>query len=204
MPNWGTPAGAFYGGSSFNVTKSSKNPAAAAKFIEFLTTNPEAIKARGNTGSAFLAFPGLTPVAQKAYDASYFGNDIYAVFNKAYSTVTPGLAVGPQLGHHQHGPQGRLRQAQHRRHRPGGSRYGPDGNGGRPEAERSVRQRVVTPAGLPLRRQPSQLGDPHGHSGPHHCPAPQAQCSLRNRRQDRGALPGPLLRLSSPSPWSHR
>lgn len=94
-PNWGTPAGAFYGGSSFNVTKSSKNPAAAAKFIEFLTTNQEAIKARGNTGSAFLAFPGLTPVAQKAYDASYFGNDIYDVFNKAYTTVSPGWQWGP-------------------------------------------------------------------------------------------------------------
>ena len=95
MPNWGTPAGAFYGGSSFNVTKSSKNPAAAAKFIEFLTTNQEAIKARGNTGSAFLAFPGLTPVAQAAYDASYFGNDIYAVFDKAYTTVRPGWQWGP-------------------------------------------------------------------------------------------------------------
>ncbi|MFJ4226380.1 ABC transporter substrate-binding protein [Paenarthrobacter nicotinovorans] len=95
LPNWGSEAGAFYGGSSFNVTKSSKNPAAAAKFVEFLTTNPEAIKARGNTGSAFLAFPGLTPVAQRAYDASYFGNDIYTVFDKAYGTITPGWQWGP-------------------------------------------------------------------------------------------------------------
>ncbi|WOH18578.1 sugar ABC transporter substrate-binding protein [Paenarthrobacter sp. GOM3] len=95
LPNWGSDAGAFYGGSSFNVTKSSKNPAAAAKFVEFLTTSPDAIKARGNTGSAFLAFPGLTPVAQQAYDASYFGNDIYEVFNKAYGTITPGWQWGP-------------------------------------------------------------------------------------------------------------
>jgi len=95
MPNWGTPAGAFFGGSSFNVTKSSKNPAAAAKFVEFLTTSQEAIKARGNTGSAFLAYPGLTPVAQQAYDASYFGNDIYDVFEKAYATVSPGWQWGP-------------------------------------------------------------------------------------------------------------
>ncbi|MDD7833725.1 ABC transporter substrate-binding protein [Paenarthrobacter sp. AB444] len=95
VPNWGTPAGAFYGGSSFNITKSSKNPAAAAKFIEYLSTSPEAIQARGNTGSAFLAFPGLTPVAQKAFDASYFGNDIYQVFDKAYSTITPGWQWGP-------------------------------------------------------------------------------------------------------------
>jgi multiple sugar transport system substrate-binding protein len=95
LPNWGTPAGAFYGGSSFNVTKSSKNPAAAAKFIEYLTTNPAAVTARGNTGSAFLAFPGLTAVAQKAFDASYFGNDIYAVFNKAYATVAQSWQWGP-------------------------------------------------------------------------------------------------------------
>lgn len=95
VPNWGTPADAFYGGSTFNITKSSKNPAAAAKFIEYLATNPEAIKARGNTGSAFLAFPGLTPVAQKAFDSSYFGNDIYDVFNKAYGTITPGWQWGP-------------------------------------------------------------------------------------------------------------
>ncbi|MFF2840831.1 ABC transporter substrate-binding protein [Paenarthrobacter sp. NPDC057981] len=95
VPNWGTPADAFYGGSSFNITKSSKNPAAAAKFIEYLSTNPEAIQARGNTGSAFLAFPGLTPVAQKAFDASYFGNDIYQVFDTAYATITPGWQWGP-------------------------------------------------------------------------------------------------------------
>lgn len=94
-PNWGTPAGALYGGSTFNITKSSKNPAAAAKFIEFLATNQEAIKARGNTGSAYLAFPGLTPVAQEAYDASYFGNDIYEVFDKAYANLTPGWQWGP-------------------------------------------------------------------------------------------------------------
>lgn len=94
-PNWGTPADAFYGGSSFNITKSSKNPAAAAKFVEYLATSQDAIKARGNTGSAFLAFPGLTPVAQHAFDASYFGNDIYAVFDKAYSTITPGWQWGP-------------------------------------------------------------------------------------------------------------
>lgn len=80
------------------MTKSSKNPAAAAKFVEFLTTSQEAIKARGNTGSAFLAFPGLTPVAQQAYDSSYFGNDIYEVFNKAYGTITPAGSGGGPTG----------------------------------------------------------------------------------------------------------
>ncbi|MGP0222047.1 MULTISPECIES: ABC transporter substrate-binding protein [unclassified Paenarthrobacter] len=95
VPHWGTPADAFYGGSSFNITKSSKNPAAAAKFIEYLATSPDAIKARGNTGSAYLAFPGLTPVAQEAFDAGFFGNDIYEVFDKAYSTIVPGWQWGP-------------------------------------------------------------------------------------------------------------
>ncbi|WP_104087717.1 sugar ABC transporter substrate-binding protein [Arthrobacter sp. GMC3] len=95
VPNWGTPAGAFYGGSSFNVAKGSKNPAAAAKFIQFLATDQAAVAARGNTGSAFLAFPGLTATAQKAYDASFFGNDIYAVFEAAYKVITPGWQWGP-------------------------------------------------------------------------------------------------------------
>ena len=95
MPTWGEPAGAFYGGSSFNVTKGSKNPAAAAKFITFLTTDPKAIEARGNGGSAVIAYPGLTAVAQKAFDSSFFGNDIYAVFDAAYKTITPGWQWGP-------------------------------------------------------------------------------------------------------------
>lgn len=95
VPNWGTPSNGFLGGSSFNIPKGSKNPAAAAKFIEFLTTNPDAVKARGSAGSAYLAFPGLTPVAKGAFDASYFGNDIYAVFDKAFASVRSGWQWGP-------------------------------------------------------------------------------------------------------------
>ena len=95
MPTWGEPAGAFYGGSSFNVTKGSKNPAAAAKFIQYLATNPKAIEARGNGGAAVIAFPGLTAVAQKAFDSSFYGNDIYEVFAAAYKNVTPGWQWGP-------------------------------------------------------------------------------------------------------------
>lgn len=95
MPTWGKPAGAFYGGSSFNVTKGSKNPAAAAKFIQYLATDPKAIEARGNGGAAVIAFPGLTAVAQKAFDSSFYGNDIYEVFAAAYKSVTPGWQWGP-------------------------------------------------------------------------------------------------------------
>lgn len=95
MPTWGSPAGAFYGGSSFNVTKGSKNPEAAAAFITYLTTDPKAIEARGNGGAAVIAFPGLTSVAQKAFDSSFFGNDIYEVFDAAYKTITPGWQWGP-------------------------------------------------------------------------------------------------------------
>ncbi len=95
MPTWGEPAGAFYGGSSFNIAKGSKNPEAAAAFITYLTTDPKAIEARGNGGSAVIAFPGLTEVAQKAFDSSFFGNDIYEVFGAAYKTITPGWQWGP-------------------------------------------------------------------------------------------------------------
>lgn len=91
----GSPASAFYGGTSWVVTKNSKHQAAAAVFAKYLATNPAAITARGNAGSAFLAYPGLTDVAQKAYDSSYFGNDIYSVFKAAYKTIKPDWEWGP-------------------------------------------------------------------------------------------------------------
>ena len=188
MPNWGTPAGAFYGGSSFNVTKSSKNPAAAAKFIEFLATNPEAIKARGNTGSAFLAFPGLTPVAQQAYDASYFGNDIYAVFDKAYASISPGWQWGPSWDI----TNTALKDAYGKLTTGGTVLEAVDTaqtrNGGRTQAERPLRQGVGPPGGLAsFAGQPRQRGDHHGEPSTHKAdqprcadplPLPQAQCSL--------------------------
>lgn len=97
MPHWGEPATALYGGTSFAVTRSSENPAAAAKFIEFLTTDPRAIEARGDVGSAFLAVPELTDVAAGVYDSSFFANDIYAEYATAYDTLVGGWSWGPSF-----------------------------------------------------------------------------------------------------------
>ncbi|MGF0115341.1 ABC transporter substrate-binding protein [Promicromonospora sp. Marseille-Q5078] len=95
-PSWdGKPSGALSGGTSFAVTKNSENPAAAAAFLEFLTTDPAAVEARGDVGTAYLAYPGLNEVAEKVAPTGYFGNDIYQVFDEASAQVAPGWAWGP-------------------------------------------------------------------------------------------------------------
>lgn len=91
----GTPSGAYYGGTAWAVTKSSKHVDAASEFAQWLGENPEAIKARGDAGSAYLAYPGMTAVAKKVFDAGYFANDIYSVFDTAYRSVTPDWQWGP-------------------------------------------------------------------------------------------------------------
>lgn len=95
-PSWsGKPAGALSGGTSFAITKDSKNKAAAAKFLQWLTTDPAAVKARGAVGTAYLAYPGLNKEAEQVAPSAYFGNDIYAVFDKASSHLVGGWAWGP-------------------------------------------------------------------------------------------------------------
>lgn len=96
MPNWGTPATSLYGGTSFAVTRSTENPAAAAKFIEFLTTDPEAIRARGDIGSAFLAVPELSSVSAEVFDSSFFANDIWAEYAIAYDSLVD-WSFGPSF-----------------------------------------------------------------------------------------------------------
>ncbi|WP_235560866.1 ABC transporter substrate-binding protein [Microbacterium sp. Leaf320] len=99
LPSWGTDIAPLYGGSTFAVPKGSKNPEAAAKFMEFLTTDPLAIEARGDSGSAFLAAPELTEAAKEAYATSdFFGNDIWEVFEKASAGDPNGWQWGPNFG----------------------------------------------------------------------------------------------------------
>ncbi|MBT8162424.1 sugar ABC transporter substrate-binding protein [Arthrobacter sp. GN70] len=98
LPNWGTPADSMLGGSTFAITKTSKNPAAAAAFIQWMTTSPDAIKARGNVGSAWLAYPGLSDIAKANFSTAPFGGqDIFSVFQKASSTVSDGWNWGPKI-----------------------------------------------------------------------------------------------------------
>ena len=94
-PSWDEPASAFYGGTSYAITKDSKAPEAAAVFLEFVTTNGAAIEARGDVGSAYLAYPGLTDIAKGVFPTEYFGNDIYAAFDESNEVVVDGWAWGP-------------------------------------------------------------------------------------------------------------
>lgn len=99
LPSWGGDIAPLYGGSTYAVPRTSDNPAAAAKFIEFLTTDPRAIEARGDSGSAYLAASGLTEVAQEAYTTSdFFGNDIWAVFEDAADGTSNDWQWGPNFG----------------------------------------------------------------------------------------------------------
>ncbi|MDR2997879.1 MAG: sugar ABC transporter substrate-binding protein [Microbacterium sp.] len=90
----GKPGGALNGGTSFTIPKTSKNPEAAAVFLEWLTTTPESVTARGAVGTTYLAYPGLNDAAKAVAPTDYYANDIYAVFDEAYSHLRP-WAWGP-------------------------------------------------------------------------------------------------------------
>ncbi len=95
-PSWdGKPTGALSGGTSFAIPENSDNAAAAAVFLEWLVTSPEAIEARGAVGTAYLAYPGLNDVAASVAPTDYYANDIYEVFDEASANLGP-WAWGPK------------------------------------------------------------------------------------------------------------
>ncbi|MDV5147817.1 sugar ABC transporter substrate-binding protein [Streptomyces sp. SBC-4] len=102
MPSWdGKPASGMLGGTSFAVTKDSKQQAAAVAFAEWMSTTEAGVKARiaSGTSSAFPAASALRPVAKKAFDASYYGGqDIYALFEASGASINPNWAWGPTTG----------------------------------------------------------------------------------------------------------
>ncbi|MFI9213400.1 ABC transporter substrate-binding protein [Streptomyces sp. NPDC053253] len=102
MPSWdGKPASGMLGGTSFAVTKDSRQKAAAVTFAEWMSTTEEGVKARiaSGTSSAFPAAASLRPVAKKAFDASYYGGqDIYALFEASGASINPSWAWGPTTG----------------------------------------------------------------------------------------------------------
>ncbi|GAB96379.1 multiple sugar transport system substrate-binding protein [Kineosphaera limosa] len=96
----GKPASAMWGGSSFIVPKGAKNPAAANKFIQWITTDPEGIAAwyGSGTSSMFPASPELLDVAKKSFPTEYFGGqDIFAVGKSSYDAVSPDWSWGPTM-----------------------------------------------------------------------------------------------------------
>lgn len=89
------------GGSTFAVTKDSKKAEAAVEFATWMSTTPEGIKARieSGTSSAFPAAASLRPVAKKAFDADFYGGeDIYRVFEDAATSIGPDWSWGPTTG----------------------------------------------------------------------------------------------------------
>ena len=87
-PSWdGKQTGALSGGTSFAIPENSDNAAAAAVFLEWLVTSPEAIEARGAVGTAYLAYPGLNDVAASVAPTDYYANDIYEVFDEASANL---------------------------------------------------------------------------------------------------------------------
>ncbi|MET9373074.1 sugar ABC transporter substrate-binding protein [Streptomyces sp. NPDC002992] len=102
IPTWdGKPASGMLGGTSFAVTKDSRKKAAAVEFAEWMATTEAGVKARiaSGTSSAFPAASALRPVAKAAFDASYYGGqDIYALFEEAGSSINQNWAWGPTTG----------------------------------------------------------------------------------------------------------
>ncbi|MGH3712411.1 MAG: ABC transporter substrate-binding protein [Micromonosporaceae bacterium] len=98
LPHWGTPASALYGGSTFAVTKNSKQAKAAAALATWLVSSPDALKARGDVGSTYPAATNLVAIAKQNYPTAHFGDqDIYAEFDTAAGSVVTGWTWGPTL-----------------------------------------------------------------------------------------------------------
>ncbi|GAA4790117.1 sugar ABC transporter substrate-binding protein [Streptomyces ziwulingensis] len=106
LPTWdGEPATGTWGGTSFAVPKGSEHIAAAAEFIEWLTTDPAAMKARladaEAPSSVLPADPGLQKVAAAEFaeaSGDYFADDLYEVAAAQVDTIVPGWTWGPVQG----------------------------------------------------------------------------------------------------------
>ena len=102
MPTWdGKPAGGMLGGSTWAVTKDSEQAAAAVKFATWMSTSPDAVKARLSSGesSAYPAAKALRPVAKKAFDARFYGDlDLFGLFDRSAAAIGQHWAWGPTGG----------------------------------------------------------------------------------------------------------
>ncbi|MGW5005666.1 ABC transporter substrate-binding protein [Streptomyces parvulus] len=102
MPQWdtGRPATGTHGGSTFAVTKDSRNPEAAMEFIEWQVSHPDALRARlsSGTSSQYPAAPGLVRVGREAFDRSYYGGqDIYGLFEQEAGKIGEQWLWGPRM-----------------------------------------------------------------------------------------------------------
>ncbi|MEU8138527.1 ABC transporter substrate-binding protein [Streptodolium elevatio] len=95
----GKASSGFWGGSTFAVSKDSKNAKAAATFATWLTHAPESINARTSNGRAvYPAHPAAYEVAAKNFKSDLFGTqDIFQVFKAADASVPTGWMWGPAM-----------------------------------------------------------------------------------------------------------
>jgi multiple sugar transport system substrate-binding protein len=100
MPVWDQPVVGTHGGSTFAVTKDSKEPEAAMEFIEWQTTHPAALTARlkSGTSSQYPVAPGLVETGAKAFPGEYYGGqDIYGLFKQEADKIRDGWVWGPRM-----------------------------------------------------------------------------------------------------------
>ncbi|WP_103349805.1 ABC transporter substrate-binding protein [Amycolatopsis sp. CA-128772] len=101
IPTWdGAPASGMLGGTTFAVSKGSKNTDAAVTFATWATTTPEGIKARiaSGTSSMFPASPALLPTAKAAFKTDFYrGQDVYALFGSVAQAIKPDWQWGPAM-----------------------------------------------------------------------------------------------------------
>nr|WP_206442230.1 sugar ABC transporter substrate-binding protein [Streptomyces boncukensis] len=101
-PRWdaGNRQVGTHGGSTFAITKDSRNTEAAMEFIEWQVSHPDSLRARLSSGisSMYPAVAGLVPVARKAFDSGYYsGQDIYTLFEKEAEHVSDQWVWGPRM-----------------------------------------------------------------------------------------------------------
>jgi multiple sugar transport system substrate-binding protein len=101
LPQWDAskPASGNWGGSTSAVISGTKNPIAAAKFAEFLNTDPESTKLFTTQQFFFPATKGLLedPSFTQQKPAFYGGQPVNEVFAKVSSTVDDSFAWPPFL-----------------------------------------------------------------------------------------------------------
>ncbi len=101
VPRWdGQDRGVgTHGGSAFGVPVGSEHPQAALEFIEWMITDPEAMRARIATGtsSMYPSITGLVDVARETFDPAFYGGqDVYSVFEQAAQDIPDGWIWGPR------------------------------------------------------------------------------------------------------------
>jgi multiple sugar transport system substrate-binding protein len=101
IPSWdGRPASGMLGGTTFAVSKQSKNAKAALEFATWATTTPEGIQARiaSGTSSVFPADQSLVQTAKAAFNTDFYGGqDIYSVFIDSAKSIKPNWQWGPAM-----------------------------------------------------------------------------------------------------------